>query len=499
MVNLKGPAAFLAFDLGAESGRVVLGRLVAGRLELQEIHRFPNAPLQTEGALQWDVQTLWKEMKHGLALAVQASGNALVSLGVDTWGVDFALLDRAGNLLGNPFHYRDHRTEGMVEVACSILPRSEIYAQTGIQIMPLNSLYQLLALVKSGSTQLAEAHTFLNMPDLFNYWFSGMKASEFTIATTTQCYNPRTNHWALGMLESLRIPTGIFGEIVPPGTLLGEVQAGVAAETGATGLKVVAVASHDTQSAIAAVPTATEGYLFLSSGTWSLMGTEMVQPVINSDSLKINLTNEGGYDGKFCLLKNIVGLWILQECRRQWAGLDRQYSYDELTHLAESAAPHRAFIDPADPRFLPPGDMAGRIQVFCRETGQLIPQTYGEIIRCILESLALEYRQVANQISNLLGRSLPVIHIIGGGSHNAMLNQFTANATGRTVIAGPAEATATGNIMVQAITAGHIASLAEGRLMLRNAFHGAEFEPRMVAQWSEADQRYLEVKQEVAK
>jgi len=499
MDNSKAAPAFLAFDLGAESIRAVLGRPAGGRLELQAIHRFPNVPLQTEGSLQWDVQKLWAGMKHGLALAVQAVGNALVSVGVDTWGVDFALLDRAGNLLGNPFHYRDRRTEGMVEAACFILPRSEIYAQTGIQIMPLNSLYQLLALVKTGSPQLAQARTFLNMPDLFNYWFTGVKASEFTISTTTQCYDPRTKNWSLGLLENLGIPTGIFREIIPPGTLLGELRTDVATEVGVTGLKVVAVASHDTASAIAAVPATTDDYLYLSSGTWSVMGVEQAQPVINSESLKNNLTNEGGFAGKFCLLKNIVGLWMVQECRRLWAENGRQYSYDDLTHLAESAPSLRTFIDPTDARFLPPGDMAGRIQAFCRATGQSIPQTHGEIIRCVLESLELEYRQVAGQISNLLGRSLPVIHIIGGGSRNALLNQFTANATGRKVIAGPVEATAIGNILVQAITAGQIASLAEGRLMLRNTYHGSEFEPRSVAQWSDAYQRYLELKLEVAK
>lgn len=494
MGNLKESPAFLAFDLGAESGRAVLGRLAGGRLELKEIHRFPNVPLEAQGSLQWDVQGLWTEMKHGLALAVREAGDTLVSLGVDTWGVDFALLDRAGSLLGNPFHYRDRRTEGMVEAACSILPRSEIFAQTGIQIMPINSLYQLLALINTGSTQLAEAHTFLNMPDLFNYWFSGVKASEFTIATTTQCYDPHTNHWALALLERMGIPTHIFGEIVLPGTLLGNLNADIAKEIGRDNLKVVTVASHDTQSAIAAVPAATEDYLYLSSGTWSVMGTEILQPVINPESLDSNMTNEGGYGGKFCLLKNIIGLWILQECRRLWAENGRQYSYDDLTRLAEFAPSHRSFINPADPRFLSPGDMVARIQAFCRATGQLIPETQPEIVRCILESLALEYHQVADQISNLLGRALPVIHIIGGGSRNALLNQFTANATGRTVIAGPVEATATGNILVQAIAAGEIHSLPEGRLMVSHSFNGSEFEPCSVSLWDEAYQRYIKIK-----
>lgn len=494
MGNGIASPAYLAFDLGAESGRAVLGRLAGDRLELQEIHRFPNVPVQLAGSLQWDVQSLWTEMKHALSLAAREAGGALVSLGVDTWGVDFGLLDQTGSLLGNPIHYRDPRTEGMVAAADAILPLSDIYAQTGIQIMPLNSLYQLLALVRSGSSQLAQARTFLNMPDLFNYWFSGVKSSEFTIATTTQCYDPRENHWALGMLEKFAIPTDIFGEILPPGTLLGNLRADLAAETGAGALKVVTVASHDTQSAIAAIPAASDDYLYLSSGTWSLMGTEVVHPVINPDSLQSNLTNEGGCEGKFCLLKNIVGLWILQECRRLWAEHGQQYTYDDLTQLAESAPSLCSFIDPADHRFLPPGDMVARIQSFCRSTGQAVPETPAKIVRCILESLALEYRQVADQISNLLGRSLPVIHIIGGGSRNALLNQATANATGRLVVAGPAEATATGNILVQAIAAGQISSLAEGRHLLRRSFNGSEFEPNSVARWDEAYHRYLKLK-----
>jgi rhamnulokinase len=497
--------AFLAFDLGAESGRVLLGRLYknpdspkdgTSRLELQEIHRFPNGPIQMDGSLHWDVERLWAEMKHGLAMAVREAGDSLISLGVDTWGVDFGLLDESDHLLGNPYHYRDRRTEGMMKAACSILPRSEIYASTGIQFMPLNSLYQLLAMLKSGSPQLMEARTFLNMPDLFNLWFSGVKASEFTIATTTQCYDPNTNQWALGMLKKLGIPTAIFGKIVPPGTVLGGLLPEISNEAGAKALKVVAVASHDTQSAIAAVPATSNDYLYLSSGTWSLMGTEVVQAVINRASLDCDLTNEGGYGGKFCLLKNIVGLWILQECRRIWVEQGHNYSYEELTALASSAPSLQTFIDPADVRFLPPGDMPARIRAFCLETGQPVPDTDAEIVRCILESLAMEYCRVASQISDLLKRSLPVIHIIGGGSRNTLLNQFTANATGRTVIAGPVEATAIGNILVQAISAGQVSSLAEGRTIVSSSFESLLFEPRSVALWEAAYHRFLNLRTE---
>jgi rhamnulokinase len=494
---VKETSAYLAFDLGAESGRAVLGRLRAGKLELQEIHRFPNRTVKVGDSLYWDVLHLWDEMQEGLTLA--AKETALVSLGVDTWGVDFALLDTNDALLGNPHSYRDHRTESMVEVACSILPRYEIYQQTGIQILPINSLYQLLAMAKSGSGQLSAARTFLNMPDLFNFWFSGVKTSEFTIATTTQCYDPQAKSWAWGMLETLGIQSDIFGKIVPPGTLLGGLRANLAEETSSGDVKVIAVASHDTQSAIIAVPATTHDYLYLSSGTWSLMGTEVDEPVINRESLNNDLTNEGGYGGKFCLLKNIVGLWILQECRRIWMKNGQLYSYDELTQLAASAPALRAFIDPNDPRFLPPGEMVDRVQVFCHSTSQSVPETPAEITRCILESLALEYCRTADQISNSLGRPLPVIHTIGGGSRNTLLNQFTANATGRKVIAGPVEATAIGNILVQAIAAGQISSLSEARKVVRNSFDVSVFDPCSSVEWSEAYRHYLNLRTEVAK
>jgi rhamnulokinase len=496
---VKESPAFLAFDLGAESGRAVLGRLRASQIELQEIHRFPNGPVLVGNSLYWDVLRLWSEMKHGLTLAAREAGNSLVSLGVDTWGVDFALLDANDSLIGNPHNYRDSRTDRMVEAACSVLSRHEIYQQTGVQIMPINSLYQLLAMAKSGSGQLSAAWTFLNMPDLFNFWFSGVKVSEFTITTTTQCYDPQSQDWARDMLEKMGIHSDIFGEIVPPGTILGGLSAYLAAETGAGDVKVVAVASHDTQSAIVAVPATTDDFLYLSSGTWSLMGTEVAVPVINGGSLDYNLTNEGGYGGKFCLLKNIVGLWILQECRRAWAASGQSYSYDDLTQLAASAPALRAFIDPANPRFLPPGEMVGRIQAFCRSTGQVVPETPAEISRCVLESLALEYRRVADQISNLLGRPFPVIHIIGGGSRNALMNQFAANATGRKVISGPVEATAIGNILVQAIAAGQIGSLAQARTVVRNSFDVSVFEPCSSDEWNKAYRLYLNLKAEVAK
>ncbi|MGB8212070.1 MAG: rhamnulokinase family protein [Anaerolineales bacterium] len=487
---MKSSPAFLAFDLGAESGRVVLGRLQDDRIELQDIHRFPNGPVRLGDSLHWDVLRLWEEMKHGLALAARRAGDSLVSLGVDAWGVDFGLLDRDDNLLGNPFHYRDRRTEGILGPVSEVVSPAEIYRQTGIQLMPINSLYQLFSMARARSPQLVAAQTFLNIPDLFNFWFSGVKVSEYTIATTTQCYNPVTGKWAWDLLKKLEIPPAIFGEIVPPGTMLGKIRPAVADEAGLEKLNVVAVASHDTQAAIAAVPAGADNFVYLSSGTWSLIGIEVDHPIITAKSQKYDLTNEGGYGGKFCLLKNILGLWLLQECRREWAGKGQSYSYDDLTQLAGSAAPLQAFVNPTDPGFLAPGDMPVRIQAFCRATGQPVPQTQAEIVRCILESLALEYRYQVDLISSLAGYALPVIHIIGGGARNALLDQFTANATGRPVIAGPVEASALGNILVQAISAGHVASIAEGRSLVGRSVETRAFDPVDAPLWEQAYERY---------
>jgi len=486
--------AFLAFDLGAESGRAVLGRLRNDRIELQEIHRFPNEPVQVGDSLHWDVLRLWKEMEHGLALAARDAGDSLISLGVDTWGVDFGLLDIHDHLIGNPFHYRDHRTEGILEKIPPSVSNAEIYQQTGIQIMTINSLYQLASMALVRSPQLAAASTFLNMPDLFNFWFCGVKVSEYTIATTTQCYSPITGNWAWDLLNKFQIPSRIFGQIVSPGTVLGKVRSSIAKEIGMEGLNVVSVASHDTQAAIAAIPVETDNYLYLSSGTWSLIGIEVERPVITELSRACDLTNEGGYSGRFCLLKNIVGLWLLQECRREWARNGREYSYDELTRMAASAAPLKFFIDPTDPVFLASGDMAVRVQEFCRVSGQPVPEEHAEIVRCILESLALEYRHVVEQISRLSGLSLPVIHIIGGGARNELLNQFTANATGRKVVAGPVEATALGNILVQSIAAGQVASLTEGRSLVGRSVDTRVFEPADPDPWGQAYERYVKLR-----
>jgi rhamnulokinase len=488
---------FLAFDLGAESGRAVVGHLEDDHLRVEEIHRFSNEPVRVLNSLHWDVLRLWSEIKHGLGLAAKAHSDDLVSVGLDTWGVDFGLLAADDTLLGNPYHYRDNRTDGMMEEAFCRVPRTEIYERTGIQFMQMNSLYQLLAMTKAGSPALYAARTFLNMPDLFNFWLSGQKANEFTIATTSQCYDPRAGDWARGLLERLGIPGRIFGqsgaEIVPPGTVLGPLRASVAEQTSCDSLQVVASAAHDTAAAVAAVPTLGDDFIFLSSGTWSLMGIEVTEPIISEKSLAYNFTNEGGVAGTFRFLKNIMGLWLVQECRREWARLGRPFTYAELTQLAAEASPFGPLVSLSDNRFLPPGNMPGRIQHYCLETGQAVPQTEGQIARCALESLALEYRLVAERLDELAGRRLPTLHIFGGGSQNQLLNQFAADATGRTVVAGPVEATAIGNVLVQALALGFLPDLPEARALVRRSFAVTVYEPRDTAAWDETYQRYLEL------
>ena len=472
-------AKFLACDLGAESGRALIGHFDGDRLHLEELHRFPNGPVRVLDSLHWDVLHLWSEIKHGLGLAANAYGDRLVSIGLDTWGVDFGLLAADDTLLGNPFHYRDGRTDGMMDEAFKIVSRTEIYEATGIQFMQLNSLYQLLAMVQAGSPVLDAANTFLTMPDLFNFWLSGRKANEFTIATTSQCYDPRARDWARGVLD-------------------GPLRSSVVDETGCTAIPVVATAAHDTASAVAAVPTPDGDFIYLSSGTWSLMGVQVGQPIITNKSLVYDFTNEGGVNGTFRFLKNIMGLWLVQECRREWSRAGEMHSYDELTRMATAvptAGPQKpgaaGLVSLSDSRFLAPGNMVSRIQAFCHETRQTVPETKGEIIRCVLESLALEYRQVAEKLDEMVGRHLPVIHVLGGGSQNRLLNQFAADATGRTVIAGPVEATAIGNILVQALALGHIATLSEARALVRRSFDVDTYEPCNTAAWDEAYERYL--------
>lgn len=475
---------YLALDLGAESGRAILGRLENGKLTLTETHRFPNGPVQLPDGLHWDVLRLWSEIQA--AISASAALAPLASLALDTWGVDFALLDRNGALLGNPHHYRDSRTDGMLEKAFSRVPRQQIFAQTGIQFMQINTLYQLLSLVEQKSPLLEAAHTFLTIPDLFNYWLSGAITCEFTNATTTQCFDPICRAWALPLLDQMGIPTRILPPVCQPGTALGSLRPEIAAKTGAGLIPVIAPACHDTGSAVVAIPAEGKDFAWLSSGTWSIMGVEADAPCLDERALAYNFTNEGGVFGTWRLSKNIMGLWLVQECKREW-GL----SYDEITQLAAEATPFLAVLDPDAAMFLHPGNMPAKIQQFCAESGQTVPQTRGEIVRVALESLALKYRLVLQRLETLTGKPLSPLHIIGGGTKNRLLNQFTADCLNRPVITGPVEATAIGNLLMQAITLGHLSDLNQARALVRASFQVETYQPGNRAGWDEAYQNLL--------
>jgi rhamnulokinase len=486
------PRSYLAIDLGAESGRTMLGTLAGGQLSLTETHRFPNGPIRLPDGIHWDVLRLWAEIKAGIAASVK-DGVKLYSLGLDTWGVDFALLDRSGALLGNPFHYRDNRTDGMLDEALRHMARDEIFASTGIQFMQINSLYQLLAMVCAKSPILEVAQTFLTIPDLFNYWLSGEITNEFTNATTTQCLDPLKRDWAQPVIHALNIPAHLFGPVTAPGAPIGALLPDVAEETGAGKVKVMLPACHDTGSAVVAVPARNEDFAWLSSGTWSIMGAEVLEPSVSPKALEYNFTNEGGVFGTWRLSKNIMGLWIIQECRREWQRQGQELSYDEMTQLAVASDPFLAVINPDDDAFFHPGDMPERIRQYCQKTGQHIPQTKGEVLRVALESLALKYRWVLERTEELSGNRLEPIHIIGGGTKNRLLSQLTADATDRMVVTGPVEATAIGNVLMQAIGLGHLGSLAEAREVVRNSFEVEEYHPGNREGWDEAYAKLLEL------
>jgi rhamnulokinase len=475
---------YLAFDLGAESGRAILGSLSSGVLSLEEIHRFPNTPVRVLDALHWDALRLFHEIARGLTIAGRERRLSLDGIGVDAWGVDFALLNAKGALCGNPRHYRDARTAGMLEKICAAVPREEIFGQTGIQFMQINSLVQLFAMRETGDPALASARTLLFMPDLFNYWLTGEARCELTIASTSQFYDPKCRRWATPLFERLGLPARILPPVIAPGTRLAPLLPHVAAAAGLGDTSVYATGAHDTASAVAAVPAEGSDWAYISSGTWSLMGVEIDEPILTPRALQMNLTNELGAGGKVRLLRNIAGLWLLQECRRDWSAAGADFTYEDLSRQASEAKPFTAVIDPD--AFLEPGEMPARIARYCRTTGQREPQTPGEFTRTILESLALRYREVLEMLESLLGRRLATIHIVGGGSRNQTLNQFVACATGRTVIAGPAEATAAGNILIQAIGSGAIADLAEARAIVRRSFPTQVIEPRPTPEWEAA-------------
>mgnify|MGYP005839668423 CR=1 FL=1 len=479
----------LAFDLGAESGRAMVGHFDGERLGLEEIHRFANSPVRVGEHFYSDVLRLWSEMQVGLQKADAQIGTDLASVGVDTWGVDFALLDRQDCLLGNPFHYRDPHTRNALATTLERVPREEIYAQTGNQLVEFNTLFQLVALQQAGNHYLRSAHSLLMLPDLFHFWLSGHKATEFTIATTSQCFNPFELGWATDLLQRLDLPTHIFQPVVAAGSLLGHLQPWLADQIGCGPIPVIAPASHDTASAVAAIPVSEPHFMYISSGTWSLVGVELEQPLINTGTLAANLSNEGGVGGRVRLLKITPGLWLLQQCRNEWARRGMMYTYDDLIRLAVNSPPFGPLLAVSAQKFIAPGNIPERIQAYCQRTGQPIPQTEGEIVRSILESLALEYRLTLEGLETLLGWPVQVIHIIGGGSRNSLLNQLTADVTRRPVIAGPVEATVAGNLLVQAMGLGYLASLDDLRQVTRRSFQTQVFEPQPNDRWEEAYDR----------
>ncbi|MFM7316170.1 MAG: rhamnulokinase family protein [bacterium] len=492
--------SFLAIDLGAESGRGIIGSLAGGQLLLEEVHRFPNGPVRMLDTLHWDMPRLWAEIKTAIGKAAEKS--SLAGCGVDTWGVDFALVGRNNTLLGNPVHYRDARTEGMMDKAFAMMSREEIYNITGLQFMPFNSAYQLLAMKLANNPILDAAESFLMIPDVITWLMTGRRACESTDASTTQLVDPRSGQWSDKLIEALGLPRKIFPEFVRPGEKIGELLGSVAEETGLSGksLNVFAPGSHDTASAVVGVPyTGHSGsgsapdWCYISCGTWSLMGVETPRPVITPETYDANFTNEGGVFGTTRLLKNIMGLWLVQECRRTWQRAGTNYDYAELTRLAAAAKTLQTVINPDDLSLMPPGDMPTRIAALATRAGEVVPREPGEFIRTALDSLVLKYRWTIEKLEKILGTRIETVHLVGGGIQNELLCQLTADATGRHVVAGPVEATAAGNIMVQAIAAGRVADLREARLILAESFAVKRYEPRAgrAQMWTDAYQRLL--------
>jgi len=483
---------FFAADIGAESGKCVLGILDNNRLHISEIHRFPNHMIQVDDHLFWDITALFKEIIRGLNIALSIHQPPPVSIGIDTWGVDFGLLDDKGQLLENPYSYRDHRTDGIMEKFFPLISKQNIYELTGIQFLQINSLYQLYSMKLAGSPTIEKASSLLFIADLLNYLLTGVKVSEYSLATTSQLYNPMKHGWEEVLMNKAGISSHIFQKIILPGNIIGHLKPGLLSEQPDKEIQVMAVGSHDTASAVVAVPAKGENFAYISSGTWSLVGIETTAPVINESTLAMNFTNEGGVCKTIRLLKNVMGLWLLQRCNHIWSN-NSNFRYDELAEMSLQAAPFMNLINPDDPSFLNPPDMTKAIFDYCIKTGQPGPKDMAASVRCILESLAMKYHFVINQIISLNIKKIDKIHIIGGGSKNKILCQFTANSTELTVISGPAEATAAGNIMVQAMALGQVKSLAEIRQIISNSVETITYEPEQQRDWQDAYQRFLKI------
>lgn len=481
----------LAFDFGASSGRAIIGCFDGDKITLEEVHRFSNDPVSVGGTVYWDVLRLFYEIKQGIIKAKIAGG--FDSIGIDTWGVDFGLIDSEGKLMENPVHYRDARTVGLVDEAFKTMPKEKLYGITGIQFMELNTLFQLISLKKYRPWMLERADKMLFMPDLFGYMLTGKMCAEYSIASTSQLIDLDKRTWSKEILDAFGIKESVFAPLVQPGTVLGELSKEICEECGIDPVPVISVCGHDTQSAITSVPCEDGDFAFLSSGTWSLFGTELDKPIVNETSMNINITNEGGFDGSTGFLKNIIGLWLIQESRRQWKREGKEYSYADLEKLALAAEPFKCFIDPDAPEFVPHGNIPERVREFCRKTGQYVPETVGEIMRCIYESLAMKYRLTFEKLRECTERDYPVIHVIGGGTKDGLLCQMTANSCDRTVKAGPIEATVMGNVAVQLMSDGSVKNIGQARKIVAESSELKTFEPKDTDKWAEAYKDFLKI------
>jgi len=476
--------SYIAVDLGAESGRVMLAVVSDERLTLEEIHRFGNGPVDVDGTLRWDFERLMSEIKTGIGRAVKQSSGEVAGIGVDSWGVDFGLLDETGLLIEKPYHYRDSRTNQMMEKAFELMDKRQIYEHTGLQFMQFNTVYQLLAMRLGDSPALAKAKSLIFIADLVSYFLCGRAFAEYTLASTSQLMDMRTGRWSQPVFAKLGLPFDIMPPVVQPGTVVGKLTEDIAGEIGCEQLDVIAVGSHDTASAVAAVPAdENTKWAYLSSGTWSLIGVEVPGAVINDKTYEVPFTNEGGVENTIRLLKNIMGLWLVQECRRQWQKDGEDLSYPELTAMAEKAEPFAVSIDVDQDSFIAPGEMPKRINEYLEQTGQQRTTDKGQIVRAVLEGLALKYRAILDKLEDVTGTTIECLHIVGGGTQNELLNQFAANATGKKVITGPVEATAIGNIVMQARAAGQLTGLAQARKIIRNSIEMKEYQPKETGLW----------------
>lgn len=491
---MSATASFIAVDLGASSGRVMDCRWDGSRFSLHEVHRFPNGGIRFGASLHWDVLRIWSEIQNGLKQFRALGGSTPAGIGVDSWGVDYCLLDRRDRMLGNPFHYRDARTRGLPETLHKVMRPHDLFRATGCQTMEINTVFQLASMVFHRNRQLQYAFTMLMIPDLFQFLLSGQKRAEYTEATTTQLYDLSARCWSQPVLAAFGLPSRILQSVVLPGTNLGPLLPAVQSECGfASAFPCVAVASHDTASAVAAIPGLDDASVFLSSGTWSLMGVAASEPNLSDEFFRGGFTNEGAADGGVLLLKNMTGLWILQECVRMWEAAGQHYAWAELEQAAQNAPAFRSFIDPSASELQAPPDMCAAVQAYCAGSGQPVPQTAGEVARCVFESLSFAYRAVVESLERITGRNLAAIRVVGGGCLNHFLCQMTADACGREVIAGPVEAAALGNAMVQAVATGHLKDLAEGRVALGASVEFQRYEPARALAWADAFERYKSI------